>query len=106
MRNSAYSVSYPSGLTDQIVIRRHYMTHWSRLFTIATLSLEIFTAHHAAATDCSALAKWGIYDTSQTLTDEQRVNSFSHWFCSHKFASYGEAKSSSLELGIPIEDVP
>jgi hypothetical protein len=82
------------------------MKHLSLFFAIATLAIVILAAHDATATDCSALAKWGIYDTSQTLTDEQRVNSFSHWFCSHKFASYGQAKSASLEIGIPIEDLP
>src|SRR5882762_1294389 len=81
------------------------MRHWI-LFAIATLSILISAADLANATDCSALAKWGIYDTSQTLTDEQRINSFSYWFCSHKFASYTEARQSSLELGIPIEDIP
>jgi hypothetical protein len=79
------------------------MKLWNLLFTVATI---FFSTGLASAADCSALAKWGIYDTSQILTDEQRVNSFSHWFCSHKFASYGEARSASAELGIPIDDMP
>src|SRR5437660_2481705 len=82
------------------------MKRWNLILTGTIVSTVLLAADPATATDCSALAKWGIYDTSTTLTDEKRVESFSHWFCSHKFSSYGEASSASAEVGIPIEDMP
>jgi len=48
---------------------------------------------------CEAFAKYGIYDTRDSLSDEQRADSFRAWLCQSNFSDSGQAENVSAELG-------
>jgi len=52
-----------------------------------------------ASADCTAFARYGIYDTRHSASDTERAEAFRTWFCQQNFQTEGSARSAGASLG-------
>lgn len=82
---------------------------WSKAFwRIVALLLSFFFLDRGAAwsQDCSAILANGVWESSNTYSSIDKINSFLNWSCSHQFSSWSSYHDAGINLGIPIGDLP
>lgn len=66
-----------------------------------------YTDSGSIGRSCSHILKTGaIYDKFGYLSSRNRVTQYVDWACNSKFQSADEMQASSVELGIPIDNLP
>jgi hypothetical protein len=80
------------------------VSDWPRLLC-ATLLLagDAGTARAQAPESCAALAQFGAYDTTQSITDQERADSFRNWFCQANIALESDLHIAAGALGIAAD---
>jgi len=58
-----------------------------------------------AQIDCSQILQHGIYNYTSTDFNNERLQSFINWFKSENIQTYQQAKSSTFNVTVPIDDI-
>src|SRR4051812_29756470 len=79
----------------------------SRAGSFAYLGTIVLAASplEVCADSCDLFAKYGIYDTRETQSDDARTLAYRHWFCQQTFSSEQDAQSLGASLGYKDLDI-